>query len=207
MSVAECDPKAVPTLCCRTYYHDLLVAGYSAHNVFANGFGYDITLDHHGAVPHNNLWTDIDVGLGKTAMNWSGDREHYPYAGSNNVFWNIYASKMPISQARLSAARTANKYISSWYMRRIERLRGPDLVYFRSAKEQGYAQVAVDMPIDTSSRYIREAGDWLIQYDPGHAVYPKNLYIAQKATQASRLKMPSGPKIKPASYPLQLARS
>lgn len=42
-------------------YHELLVAGYSAHNVFRNGFGTDLTLDHHGGVPHNNLWTNIDL--------------------------------------------------------------------------------------------------------------------------------------------------
>jgi hypothetical protein len=42
-------------------YHELLVAGYSAHNVFSNGFGTDLTLDHHGGVPHNNLWTNIDL--------------------------------------------------------------------------------------------------------------------------------------------------
>ncbi|KAF6249079.1 hypothetical protein COO60DRAFT_1583210 [Scenedesmus sp. NREL 46B-D3] len=43
------------------FYHELLVAGYSAHNVFANGTGIDICLDHHGGAPHNNLWTDIDL--------------------------------------------------------------------------------------------------------------------------------------------------
>lgn len=42
-------------------YHELLVAGYSAHNVFSSGFGTDLTLDHHGGVPHNNLWTNIDL--------------------------------------------------------------------------------------------------------------------------------------------------
>lgn len=47
-----------------TLYHELLVAGYSAHNVFTNGKGTDLTLDHHGAAPHNNLWTDIDVVSG-----------------------------------------------------------------------------------------------------------------------------------------------
>jgi hypothetical protein len=54
-----------PTFLChckrRTYYHDLLVAGYSSHNVFANGSGIDLCLDHHGGAPHNNLWTDIDL--------------------------------------------------------------------------------------------------------------------------------------------------
>jgi hypothetical protein len=39
----------------------LLVAGYSAHNVFASGSGVDVCLDHHGGAPHNNLWTDIDL--------------------------------------------------------------------------------------------------------------------------------------------------
>jgi hypothetical protein len=46
---------------CRTYHHDLLVAGYSSHNVFSNGSGTDLCLDHHGGAPHNNLWTDIDL--------------------------------------------------------------------------------------------------------------------------------------------------
>ena len=46
---------------CSTYHHDLLVAGYSSHNVFCNGSGTDLCLDHHGAAPHNHLWTDIDL--------------------------------------------------------------------------------------------------------------------------------------------------
>jgi hypothetical protein len=45
----------------RLYFHELLVAGYSAHNVFSNGTGVDVCLDHHGGAPHNNLWTDIDL--------------------------------------------------------------------------------------------------------------------------------------------------
>lgn len=45
----------------RTYYHDLLVAVYSSHNVFSQGRGTDICMDHHGAAPNSNLWTDIDV--------------------------------------------------------------------------------------------------------------------------------------------------
>lgn len=46
---------------CRTYYHDLLVAVYSSRNVFHQGRGTDLCLDHHGNAPNNNLWTDIDV--------------------------------------------------------------------------------------------------------------------------------------------------
>jgi hypothetical protein len=38
-----------------------LVAVYSSRNVFSQGKGIDICMDHHGNAPNNNLWTDIDV--------------------------------------------------------------------------------------------------------------------------------------------------
>jgi hypothetical protein len=34
---------------------------YSSRNVFSQGKGIDICMDHHGNAPNNNLWTDIDV--------------------------------------------------------------------------------------------------------------------------------------------------
>ncbi|WIA31910.1 hypothetical protein OEZ86_002770 [Tetradesmus obliquus] len=174
-------------------YHELLVAGYSAHNVFSSGFGTDLTLDHHGGVPHNNLWTNIDLGAGYSAMDFSGDPQHFPFAGSNNVFWNVYASRIPVPGRPDSSVQR--------YQRRAQRIKGVDWVYNRPAYLQGYAQVVVDMPVDTNSRYVKEAGDWFVWYDPNKPVYPTDLYQAQRATQSKRLKLAGGEKIRPSWYP------
>lgn len=37
------------------------MAVYSSHNVYSQGSGVDICMDHHGSAPNNNLWTDIDL--------------------------------------------------------------------------------------------------------------------------------------------------
>eukprot|EP00775_Hariotina_reticulata_P011527 gene11526-11670_t len=163
------------------YYHELLVAGYSAHNVFTRVKGTDICLDHHGAAPHNNLWTDIDVGIGQAAMRWSGDPEHYPFGGSNNVFWNIWASNISVPLdyvGRLAANRPDI---------RDQKRRATLYMIDRPARELGYAEVVVDMPLNQQMPSIRDAGDWLVHYNPDKRIWPANLHSAMTATRAHRL--------------------
>ncbi|KAF8061409.1 hypothetical protein HT031_004500 [Scenedesmus sp. PABB004] len=166
------------------FYHELLVAGYSAHNVFSNGTGTDVCLDHHGGAPHNNLWTDIDLGSGQAAMRWSGAPQHFPFAGSNNVFWNVWASKIPASFDYAAGLEPSS--------RRTDNMRAPQRasrlpVMSRPASIQGYGQVVVDMPLDSQIPPIKEAGDWFIYYRPNQRVWPANLHAAMDATQAARL--------------------
>lgn len=137
---------------CSLYYHELLVAGYSSHNVFTRGAGTDLCLDHHGAAPHNNLWTDIDLGLGHAAMRWSGDPQHWPFGGSNNVFWSIWASNISVPLdyvGRLASSRVdvaAAKRSAMLYMAN------------RPAREQGFGEVVVDMPLSSEMPAIEEVG-------------------------------------------------
>ncbi|KAF8061410.1 hypothetical protein HT031_004501 [Scenedesmus sp. PABB004] len=173
------------------FYHELLVAGYSAHNVFSNGTGTDVCLDHHGGAPHNNLWTDIDLGSGQAAMRWSGAPQHFPFAGSNNTFWNVWASAIPPAvdyAAKLAPARAADTAAARLDVRRRRRAtRLP--VMSRPASIQGYGQVVVDMPLDANQPAIREAGDWLVLYSLERRVWPANLHAAMRATQAQRLQL------------------
>jgi hypothetical protein len=55
------------------------VAGYSAHNVFTRINGTDICLDHHGAAPHNNLWTEIDVVGAPIQLLWSWWQQEFGF--------------------------------------------------------------------------------------------------------------------------------
>jgi hypothetical protein len=48
-----------------------------------------------------------------------------------------------------------------------------------------------------------QAGDWFVSYDPNKAVYPTDLYQAQRATQSKRLKMASVAKVRPSWYPMK----
>ncbi|KAF6251900.1 hypothetical protein COO60DRAFT_1463984, partial [Scenedesmus sp. NREL 46B-D3] len=186
----------------RTYHHDLLVAGYSAHNVFANGSGTDLCLDHHGGAPHNNLWTDIDLGLGQAALRWSGAPGHFPFAGSNNTFWNIWASNIPI-KPNYVALLAAHECAAAAQARHA--------AYDEQASSvQGYGQLMVDVPVDEHYPTINEAGDWRIYYNPDQRVFPANLYQAMQDTQRQRLQLyqhePTGstPITRPSSSP-QLA--
>ncbi|KAF6249078.1 pectin lyase fold/virulence factor [Scenedesmus sp. NREL 46B-D3] len=191
-----------------TYHHDLLVAGYSAHNVFANGSGTDLCLDHHGGAPHNNLWTDIDLGLGQAALRWSGAPGHFPFAGSNNTFWNIWASNIPIkpNYVALLADSASDKRMNAQQLRRRAMLP----MMNRPAQLQGYGQLMVDVPVDEHYPTINEAGDWRIYYNPDQRVFPANLYQAMQDTQRQRLQLyqhePTGstPITRPSSSP-QLA--
>jgi hypothetical protein len=60
------------------FFHDLLVDNYAAGNVFSNGQGLDVALDHHGGCPYGNLWTNINVVRAAVApayigKGWRGD--------------------------------------------------------------------------------------------------------------------------------------
>jgi hypothetical protein len=93
-------------------------------------------------------------GAGWSALDFSGDPQHFPFAGSNNVFWNVYASRIPVPGRPDSSVQR--------YQRRAQRIKGVDWVYNRPAYMQGYAQVVVDMPVDTNSRYVKEVScQWL----------------------------------------------
>jgi hypothetical protein len=75
------------------YQHDLSVEGDSSiYNVFHNGKGKDLCIDHHNHAQYNNLFTNIDAGVGSRIYH-SGGVEGPLGISHNETFWNIYALK------------------------------------------------------------------------------------------------------------------
>jgi hypothetical protein len=81
----------------KQFLHDLTVDESSNGNVFSSGKGVNINLDHHRYVPYENLFTDIDVGIGNQL--WVGSRDQDsgnadggPPAAARATIWNLRAS-------------------------------------------------------------------------------------------------------------------
>jgi len=51
--------------------------------VFSTGKGFDLNIDMHRAGSHNNLYTNIDVGLGQRAFFSGGDVSRGMHAGEH----------------------------------------------------------------------------------------------------------------------------
>lgn len=80
------------------FVHDVSATTYAHRNVFSNIKGFDLTLDHHRRAPNNNLYTEINAGLGTHVWSSSGvweDKEgdddggFGPHSGAYNTYWNI----------------------------------------------------------------------------------------------------------------------
>src|SRR5882724_1246755 len=78
------------------FLHDLSVeSASSTHNVFHNGKGADLCIDHHNHDQRNNLFTNLDAGIGSRPY-FSGGNSSPRGISFNETFWNIRASrKMP----------------------------------------------------------------------------------------------------------------
>lgn len=74
------------------FIHDLTVSN-SAGNVFSNGRGADMSFDHHRRAPHENLFTNIDVGKGARIWMCGGGADLGAHCGARGTFWNIRAEK------------------------------------------------------------------------------------------------------------------
>jgi hypothetical protein len=81
----------------KQFVHDLTIDTVSSGNVFSAGRGVNMNFDHHRVVPYENLFTDIDVGVGDTL--WigsrngdSGNADGGPPSAARSTVWNIRAS-------------------------------------------------------------------------------------------------------------------
>jgi len=72
------------------FIHDLTVSN-SAGNVFSNGRGVDLSLDHHRRAPHDNLFTNVDVGKGTRIWMCGGGADLGAHCGARGTFWNVRA--------------------------------------------------------------------------------------------------------------------
>lgn len=73
------------------FIHDFTVSGSDAGNVFSDGKGVDLSLDHHKLGPYENLFTNIDAGLGTRLWNSGGGRDLGKHCAARGTFWNITA--------------------------------------------------------------------------------------------------------------------
>jgi hypothetical protein len=67
------------------------VANLANGNVFSSGTGVDINFDHHCMAPYENLFTNINVGLGSRVWLSSGNvgAVQGPHSGARETFWNV----------------------------------------------------------------------------------------------------------------------
>eukprot|EP00879_Flechtneria_rotunda_P032519 GHRR01035736.1.p1 GENE.GHRR01035736.1~~GHRR01035736.1.p1 ORF type:complete len:835 (+),score=148.35 GHRR01035736.1:180-2684(+) len=73
------------------FVHDITICGTEHGTVFMNGGGYDINLDHHRSSPYQNLFTNIDLGLGTRVFVASGDKTWGSHSAYYTTFHNLKA--------------------------------------------------------------------------------------------------------------------
>ena len=74
------------------FIHDLTVS-HSSGNVFMDGKGVDLSIDHHKKAPFANLFTNIDLGDGGRFLFSGGGAKIGRHSGAWQTFWNIRAEK------------------------------------------------------------------------------------------------------------------
>ncbi len=72
------------------FLHDFTVSR-GAGNVFSAGKGIDICLDHHKYAPFDNVFTDIDLGIGSRMWKHGGGSQLGKPCAARGTFWNIRA--------------------------------------------------------------------------------------------------------------------
>lgn len=80
---------SIPT---RTY-HDLTVEDTTGC-VYMKGSGVDLNFDHHTYLPHENLFTEINIGTGTRHFASSGSRQ--PESAARETIWNM-SSTNPVT--------------------------------------------------------------------------------------------------------------
>jgi hypothetical protein len=75
------------------FIHDVTVDHCAAGNVIAHGKGVDLCFDHHKRTCYENLFTDIDAGLGTHLWRCGGGADLGKNCGARGTFWNIRAAK------------------------------------------------------------------------------------------------------------------
>ena len=71
------------------FIHDLTVSRLQAGNVVKNGKGTNLSLDHHKYANHENLFCNLDVGLGSDIWRCGGGKDLGKHCGARGTFWCI----------------------------------------------------------------------------------------------------------------------
>lgn len=88
------------------FIHDLTIVR-SSGNVFMNGSGVNLAIDHHKKSPYANLFTNIDLGEGSRFLFSGGGNDIGRHSGAWQTFWNIQ-SKNPVTIPNEFGPKTMN---------------------------------------------------------------------------------------------------
>lgn len=75
------------------FIHDITVDYFAARNVVKNGRAVDMTLDHHKKAPYQNLFTNLDCGVGTYIWQCGGGAALGKHCGARGTFWGLRADK------------------------------------------------------------------------------------------------------------------
>ncbi len=85
------------------FLHELGIEHGANLNVYMNSAGPDLHLDHHQTDSHDNLWTNIDTGVGHSVWQNNAHVLLKSRAGSTagEVFWNVRArGPLPLPETK-----------------------------------------------------------------------------------------------------------
>jgi hypothetical protein len=71
------------------FIHDLGLSYATRGNVFKNGKGINLSLDHHRQAPYENLFSNLDAGIGSDLWRSGGGKGLGKHCGARGTFWNI----------------------------------------------------------------------------------------------------------------------
>jgi len=77
------------------FIHDITVENMACGNVIKNGSGPNLSFDHHRWVPHDNLFCNIDCGVGSLIWRFGGGNQRGKNTARGATFWGI-RSEQPI---------------------------------------------------------------------------------------------------------------
>ena len=75
------------------FIHDISVDGCASGNVIAGGKGVDLCLDHHKRTCYENLFCNLDAGVGTHLWRHGGGADLGKACAARGTFWNIRAQK------------------------------------------------------------------------------------------------------------------
>ena len=73
----------------KEFLHDLSIEWFTQGNVFSDGSGIDVNLDHHRGAAFGNLFTNLHLGKGSRPFASSGAHGRGPHSGGFNTYWNL----------------------------------------------------------------------------------------------------------------------
>ena len=139
------------------FVHNLSVNAFANGNVYSSITCQTGRFDHHGAAPHENLFTDILITQNAGELFYSGgNRADEPNAGARTTFWNI----------------------------RTEGGKFPGKIMSHADGRPRLPQVNI-IGMDRWPTKKTETEEWIERW-PGETTQPPNLYRAQRAERTRR---------------------